>query len=279
MGLLVRQPEEPNGWRGSLGGGGQARDEPAAREGGDQLAPFHPMLLAAHCSVICPRLVTAARPLVTLFAETIPVTTIQVDRMTADPRANPSMANLGANRGPAPVNRPQPGEAFFQQSIADLSKRLDERDAKQSTSGPEAAAEARRRAMRAYELERGRKLRLLLTGAAAVVATACIAWFVVLLGEPEGAAAPGPIASAQPSPSASPASPVVIASAVPAPEAPQAAEAPPPPPPAPPPLVEAQPPSPPPPPPQQTAAAQPSEPPPVEPAQAARPLRRNAIRE
>ncbi len=189
------------------------------------------------------------------------------------------MANLGANRGPAPVNRPQPGEAFFQQSIADLSKRLDERDAKQSTSGPEAAAEARRRAMRAYELERGRKLRLLLTGAAAVVATACIAWFVVLLGEPEGAAAPGPIASAQPSPSASPASPVVIASAVPAPEAPQAAEAPPPPPPAPPPVVEAQPPSAPPPPPQQTAAAQPSEPPPVEPAQAARPLGRNEIRE
>ena len=195
--------------------------------------------------------------------------------MTADPRANPPKAN----QGPAPVNRPQAGEAFFQQSIADLSKRLGERGAKQSTTGPEAAAAGRRRAMQAYELERARKLRLMLTGAGAVVATACIAWFVVLLGEPEGPAAPGPTASAQPRPPASPAPPVVMASAMPAPQAPQTVEAPPPPP-APTPVVEAQPPSPPPSPPpqpQQTAAAQPSAPPPVDPAP--RPLGRNEIRE
>jgi hypothetical protein len=183
--------------------------------------------------------------------------------MTVSPSANP---------GPSPIDTPQPGEQFFRQSIADLSKRLGERAARQSTSEPQTAAEARRRAMQAYERERARKLRLILTGAAAFVVTAGIAWAVVMLGQPD---APAP-ALARPVASAQPESQVVMASAPPvqAPppvtsEAPRAEEPPPPPP-----AVEAQPSAPP--PPQQTPAA--SEPPPA-PTPAAPPLNRAEIRE
>src|SRR5919201_1934168 len=104
---------------------------------------------------------------------------------------------------PSPVGeRPQAGEQFFQQSIADLSRRLGERAARQSTAEPRAAVEARRRAMQAYERERARKLHLALTGVGAVLATACLTWFVVILGEPEAPMSPRPVAAAQPAPSA-----------------------------------------------------------------------------
>lgn len=184
--------------------------------------------------------------------------------MTANPRANP---------GPSPINTPQPGEQFFRQSIADLSKRLGERAARQSTSEPQAAAEARRRAMQIYERERSRKLRLMLTGAGVVGVTAAIAWAVVMLGQSEAPAT----ALARPTANAQPNSRVVLASVPPAPapavvstEASRTDE----PPPAPP-AVEAQPPAPPP-PAQQTAAA--SDPPPA-PAPPAPPLNRAEIRE
>ena len=180
-------------------------------------------------------------------------------------------ANPGANPGPSPINTPQPGEQFFRQSIADLSKRLGERAARQSTSEPQTAAEARRRAMQAYERERTRKLRLMLMGAAVVVVTAGIAWTVVMLGRPEvpASAAARPIANAQPD------SQVVMASAPPAaapvPAEPPQAEQPPPAPPA----VEAQPPAPPA-PVQQAAAASDPAPAPTPPAP---PLNRAEIRE
>ena len=105
--------------------------------------------------------------------------------MAADPMAN---------SGPAPV-RPQPGEEFFRQSIADLARRLGERAGRPSESETQ-AGEARRRALQAYELERARRLRLMLGGAGAVVATACIAWFFVVLGQPEAAPAAVPAAAA-----------------------------------------------------------------------------------
>jgi hypothetical protein len=133
--------------------------------------------------------------------------------MTADPNAN---------AGPAPV-RPQPGEEFFRQSIADLSRRLAERAGRQSEGEAQASAEARRRAMQAYELERARRLRLMLGGAGVIVATACIAWFVVILGTPEAAPVPpGPVATVEP------AAPVAMTSAVQAPQPPPQVEAPPP---------------------------------------------------
>src|SRR5258708_21657877 len=98
-------------------------------------------------------------------------------------------------------------------SIADLSRRLGERAGRPSEGDAQASAEARRRAMQAYELERARRLRLMLSGAGAVVATACIAWFVVILGEPEAApSVPGPVATVEPI------APVVVASAVPTPK-------------------------------------------------------------
>jgi hypothetical protein len=124
--------------------------------------------------------------------------------------------------------KPEAGEEFFRQSIADLSKRLGERAARESTSEPQAAAEARRRAMKAYERERARKLRLALMGAGAVVATAGFAWVMVLLGEPDPLPMPpSQIADVQSVPS--PAPPVLSASAAPAMAPPQAAEPQPPP--------------------------------------------------
>jgi putative peptidoglycan binding protein len=100
--------------------------------------------------------------------------------MTAEPK--PKLGPAGP--APSPVGEgPRPGEQFFKQSIADLSRRLGER--KQGAADPQTAAEARRRAMQAYERERLRKLRLILTGAGAVFATAGFAWLMVMLGEPE----------------------------------------------------------------------------------------------
>jgi len=149
--------------------------------------------------------------------------------MTAKPEPNRGPVRLGP--APSPVaGRPQAGEQFFQQSIADLSRRLDERAGKEGAGDPQAAAEERRRAMRAYERERARKLRLALGGAGAVLATAGIAWFVVLLGQPDAPAEPSHVASTLPIPTpAAPTTPAVVtASAAPAPEPPRP-EAPPPP--------------------------------------------------
>lgn len=136
--------------------------------------------------------------------------------MTASPKANPS---------PVP-GKPEAGEEFFRQSIADLSRRLGERAARESTSEPQAAAEARRRAMKAYERERARKLRLVLTCAGVVVATAGFAWAVVLLGEPETLpASASQIADVQSDSSPAPA--VASVSTKPAVAQPQPAELPP----------------------------------------------------
>ena len=130
-------------------------------------------------------------------------------------------ADPNANSGPAPV-KPQPGEEFFRRSIADLSRRLGERAGRPSEGDAQASAEARRRAMQAYELGRARRLRLMLGGAGAVVATACIAGFIVILGQPEAAPAVSrPVATVEP------AAPVAMASVVPTPKPPPV-EAPPP---------------------------------------------------
>jgi len=141
--------------------------------------------------------------------------------------------------------------------------------------------------MQAYERERARKLRLALTGAGAVFATAGLAWFVVVLGEPDAPATARPIAATLPAP------PVTVASAEPAPPPTPAVD----PPPAPPAVAESQPagpavpvqaatpsslPSTPAPAPQ-TAAAVPNDPPaatpPSAPAPAPPPLSREGIRE
>jgi putative peptidoglycan binding protein len=109
--------------------------------------------------------------------------------------------------------KPQPGEQFFQQSLDDLSRRLAERSGRQSPPDLQAQAEARRRAMQASERERARKLRFMLTGTGVVLATAGIAWTVVMLGQADLPDSPRPVAAAQP------ATPTVLASTVPAPSA------------------------------------------------------------
>jgi len=208
--------------------------------------------------------------------------------MTAEPKPQPKLGP--ARPGPAPSavgEGPQAGEQFFQQSIADLSRRLGERA--QSTSEPQAAAEARRRAMQAYERERARKLRLVLTGAGAVFATAGLAWFVVILGEPEAPASASPIAAAvpppsvtaalaepvttptravEPPPAAAAVIPIAAESQPPAPAVPVQAA---PPPSSPPPSVTA--------PAPQDVAAVPNDPPAAVPAPAPPPLSREGIRE
>src|SRR5262249_50816547 len=145
----------------------------------------------------CLKLVTAGVIVVTWFAVSLHAATGSTrGTMTAEPKPKLGPA------GPVPSSvgeGPRPGEQFFEQSIAGLSRRLGERT--QGAADPRAAAEARRRAMRAYERERVRKLRLVLTGAGAVFATAGLAWFVVLLGEPEAPASTGRIASVLPPPS------------------------------------------------------------------------------
>jgi len=129
--------------------------------------------------------------------------------MAADP--NPKT-------GPA-TGKPQPGEEFFKQSLADLSRRLGERMVRQAApDSPDAQAEvdARRAAMRAYDLARARRLRLWLAAGGAVIATACVAWFVVLIG------APDILPSLDAMVRTEPASPTVTASAEPAPSPAQA---------------------------------------------------------
>jgi hypothetical protein len=139
--------------------------------------------------------------------------------MTADPGATPSAA----------PRKPQPGEQFFEQSIADLARRLGERADNPAISAV-AAAEARRRAMQAYDVERMRRLRLVLTGAGAFVATATLVWFVVLIGQPEAPAAASPVAEATPVPSPPPTIVAAVEASAPAtPAAAPVVEAPPPP--------------------------------------------------
>ncbi len=112
--------------------------------------------------------------------------------MTGDPVAKPGSSQ----------HSPEPGEQFFQQSIADLSRRLSERAGKSSDDVSQVAAEERRRAMQAYDRDHARRWRLMLAGAGALVVTAGIAWFVVLLGQPEevSPAISAPVAAVQPAP-------------------------------------------------------------------------------
>ena len=142
-------------------------------------------------------------------------------------------ADSNPKTGPA-TGKPQPGEEFFKQSLADLSRRLGERAARQAPPGsPDAQAEvhARRAAMRAYDLARARRLRLWLAAGGAVIATACVAWFVVLIGAPDippsldamvrtEPASPTVTASAEPVAAPSPAQPQAIAPTQTAPSSP-----------------------------------------------------------
>ena len=96
------------------------------------------------------------------------------------------------------------------ESMAELSRRLGERAARQRAVDPAAAAAARRAALQAYERARARRLRLMLGFAVGAVMGSAIAWVVPTV---DPAAAP-PAESAAATPEAAP--PVSMASAAPA---------------------------------------------------------------
>ncbi|MBN9488573.1 MAG: hypothetical protein J0H44_15155 [Alphaproteobacteria bacterium] len=118
---------------------------------------------------------------------------------------------------PRPVNRPTPeevdrhGDDLFKKSIADLSRRLEERA--QQASDPRAAAELRRAALLAYNTARTRRLKLLAGAGGAAVAVACIAWFVVAISTPESEATASAAPPATKIETASAAAPVAAAPA------------------------------------------------------------------
>ena len=74
-----------------------------------------------------------------------------------------------------------PVDEHFKQSLAGLTSRLGERAARQSANDPQAAAEARRAALEAYDLARARRLKTALGTAGAAVAAIGIACFIVVI--------------------------------------------------------------------------------------------------
>ena len=154
--------------------------------------------------------------------------------MTADPTSNTGPATSKAPPGGARPTARQllkeldgPADERFKRSLASLSCQLGERVARRSASDPQAAAEARRAALQAYDLARARRLKMVLRAAGAVVATAGVTGLTVLIAMPAdwswphrmasaeraprvevAAVAPAPIASppAAPSPNAPPSS-------------------------------------------------------------------------
>jgi hypothetical protein len=72
-----------------------------------------------------------------------------------------------------------PVDERFKQSLAGLSHRLGERVAGYSPDDRQAAAEARRAALQAYDLERAHRLKLVLSAVGGIVVAAGIAWFVI----------------------------------------------------------------------------------------------------
>ncbi len=106
-------------------------------------------------------------------------------------QAPPGSAGLGSpglNRRPAPpLDESDPeAEERFKKSIADLSRRLGERAAKQAEIDPKAEVEARRAAVRAYFSTRARRLKTALGAAGAAIGAAAIAWLVVMIAAPSG---------------------------------------------------------------------------------------------
>jgi DNA-binding NarL/FixJ family response regulator len=137
--------------------------------------------------------------------------------MTADPstkagsepgKAQPGSAN--PSRPPAPDKVDSRGGELSKQSMAELSRRLAERAAKQRAVGPRAAAAARRAALQAYDRARARRLRLVLGFAVGAVVGSGIANLVPTVGLRP--VPPSPDAAARPEP----ASPLSLASAAPA---------------------------------------------------------------
>lgn len=77
-----------------------------------------------------------------------------------------------------------PVDERFKRSLAGLTSQLSERAARQSTNDPQAAAEARRAALQAYDLARAQRLKTALRAAGVAVATVGVACFTVFIAMP-----------------------------------------------------------------------------------------------
>ncbi|HEY6980609.1 peptidoglycan-binding domain-containing protein [Reyranella sp.] len=143
---------------------------------------------------------------------------------TQPPRRPPPFGSERPIRRPTPEEIDRRGDEIFQQSIADLSRRLAAQAAQQATADPRAEAEKRRAALLAYNLARKRRLKMAGGAGGLALAAGCVAWFVVSIGtsSPEDTAsasaapaatrietaslAPSPATSA-PAPAAAPSAP------------------------------------------------------------------------
>lgn len=144
--------------------------------------------------------------------------------MTADPSTTRGPEPGKAQPGSASSNRPLApdkvdgrDDEIFKRSMADLSRRLSERAARQSAADPGAAAEARRAALQAYDRARERRLIVAMGVAMAAVIGVGIAYLASTAGSQPGP--PSPSAAAR----TAPASPLSIATAAPAPAPPESA--------------------------------------------------------
>lgn len=133
-------------------------------------------------------------------------------RMNTEPRLrSEAAAGVRLDVRPAPEAGDPEADARFKQSIADLSRRLGERAARQATADPGTKVEAQRAAVRAYFTSRAR-LTMVLGTVAAAVAAATIAWLVVMIAAPDS---PMPPVAARPVPPPD----IETAAAIPPPEA------------------------------------------------------------
>jgi hypothetical protein len=124
-------------------------------------------------------------------------------------KAQPDSAK--PSRPPAPDGR---DDEIFKQSMAELSRRLGERSARQSPVDPAAARAASRAALATYDRARGRQLIVGLGVAVAVVVGAGIAYLFPTVGARPVPPSPSAAARTEPAP------PIEMATAAPAPAPP-----------------------------------------------------------
>jgi CheY-like chemotaxis protein len=125
--------------------------------------------------------------------------------VTADPatKTNPAPGkaqpgNASPNRPPARGKADRRGDEISDPSMAELSRRLAERAARQRAVDPGAAKAAHRAALQAYDRARARRQRLALAFAVAAIASSGIAYLFPTVGSE--AVPPSPSAAARPDP-------------------------------------------------------------------------------
>jgi hypothetical protein len=157
--------------------------------------------------------------IVALFLANIPANqtgeAMTADRIKTDlgsSKAQPGSAS--PNRPPAPDKADSQDDEVSNPSMAELSRRLGERAARQRAVDPAAAKAARRAALAAYDRARGRRLIVGLSVAVAVVVGAGIAYLVPTVGALPVPPSPGAVARTEP------ASPLEVVTAAPAPAPP-----------------------------------------------------------